>query len=199
MSARPSSPIHGPGPGPGSGPGSSAVRPQGLAERGPRIESESLPMESPPHVPSRRKKKLIEPRIQWRVALVFLTTSALAALVQSLAVTWLMMRAADRLPTDGVVLKQHVFDILAGGLGITLVFLAPLTLAVGILSMHKLVGPLYRFRVYLGDLVRGEQTEPCRIRKDDELQDLCALLNEATAPLRERNALGGHEARREAA
>lgn len=54
----------------------------------------------------------------------------------------------------------------------------------GVASTHKIVGPLYRFRVYLTALARGESPEPCRIRKDDELQDLCELLNRATEPLR---------------
>lgn len=140
---------------------------------------------------NRRRKKLIEPRIQWRFALIFLTTSLLAALVQSLVVSFLTMRAADRLPNDGTLLKMQVFDLLAGGLGVTVLLLVPLTLAVGISSMHKVVGPLYRFRVYLTELARGENPPPCRIRKDDELQDLCELLNRATAPLRE----GTHEGR----
>lgn len=134
---------------------------------------------------NRRRRKLIEPRIQWRFALIFLTTSLLAALVQSLVVSFLTMRAADQLPNDGALLKMQVFDMLAGGLGVTVLLLVPLTLATGISSMHKIVGPLYRFRIYLTELARGEKPPPCRIRKDDELQDLCALLNRATAPLRE--------------
>jgi hypothetical protein len=137
------------------------------------------------HEPNRRSRKLIEPRIQWRFALIFLTTSALAALVQSLVVSFLTMRAADRLPNDGALLKLQLLEILGGGLGITVVLLVPLTLASGIVSTHRIVGPLYRFRVYLTQLAQGERPGPCRIRKDDELQDLCELLNRATAPLRE--------------
>jgi hypothetical protein len=63
--------------------------------------------------------------------------------------------------------------------------LVPLTLLVGITSTHKVVGPLYRFRVYLTQLAAGERPAPCRIRQNDELQDLCELLNRATQPLRE--------------
>jgi len=132
----------------------------------------------------RRRKKQIEPRIQQRFALVFLTTSALAALVQTLVVSLLLLRVAERLPTDGVELREFLPQILGSSLLFTLLLLVPLDLAVGVLSTHKVVGPLYRFRIYLTQLAAGERPEPCRIRKDDELQDLCELLNRATEPQR---------------
>jgi hypothetical protein len=59
-----------------------------------------------------------------------------------------------------------------------------MTLSVGISATHKIVGRSNRFRIYLTELAAGEHPEPCRIRKDDELQDLCELLNRATEPLR---------------
>ena len=132
----------------------------------------------------RRKRKLIEPRIQKRFVLVFLSTTALAALVQALVLSHLLLRVADRLPSDGLVLKSQLLGILSSGLTFTLLLLTPLTLAVGIASTHKVVGPLYRFRLYLTQLADGERPAPCRIRQDDELQDFCALLNRATESLR---------------
>lgn len=134
--------------------------------------------------PERRKKKLIEPRIQKRFVLLFLSTTALAMLVQALVLSHLLLRVADRLPSDGVALKSELLGLLTSGLTFTLLLLTPLTLAVGIASTHKVVGPLYRFRMYLSQLANGERPEPCRIRKSDELQDFCALLNRATEPLR---------------
>jgi signal transduction histidine kinase len=133
---------------------------------------------------NRRKKKLIEPRIQIRFALTHITTSALAALVQAIIVSYLLMRIADGLPNDGMELKSQLPDILAGSLLVTVLLLVPLTLIVGISSSHKIVGPLYRFRQYLTKLRAGEKTEPCKIREDDELQDFCELLNAVTEPLR---------------
>ena len=41
--------------------------------------------------------------------------------------------------------------------------------------------------MFLNQVIRGEKPEPCRIRKRDELQDFCKLLNEVTAPLREQH------------
>jgi hypothetical protein len=132
----------------------------------------------------RRKKKLIEPRLQLRFAAIFITSAALAALVQTIVVTHLLLRVADGLQSDGVELKSRLLDVLGGSLVVTLLLLVPLTLAVGITATHKVVGPLYRFRVYLTELASGANPGPCRIRDDDELQDLCELMNRATEPLR---------------
>ena len=62
----------------------------------------------------------------------------------------------------------------------------PLTFCVGVVVTFRFAGPIYRFEKYLKALARGEQVEECRIRKGDELQEFCKLLNEATAPLRSR-------------
>lgn len=147
----------------------------------------------------KRKRKLIEPRIQLRFALIFLTTSALAVLVQTMVVCYLMLGIADRLTHDGVELKSHLPDVLAGSLLCTSVLLVPLTLAVGIKSSHKVVGPLYRFRLYLSELAAGSKPQPCRIREDDELQDFCELLNRATEPLRRADPAPAAAPTREAA
>lgn len=136
----------------------------------------------------RRKRKLIEPRIQKRFVLLFLSTTALALLVQAMVVSHMLLRMADRLPNDGVALKAQLLGLLASSLTITLLLLTPLTLAVGIASTHKVVGPLYRFRTYLTQLAQGERPAPCKIRQHDELQDFCALLNQATEPLRQGEA-----------
>jgi hypothetical protein len=69
------------------------------------------------------------------------------------------------------------------------VLLAPFLLVVGLVTTFRFFGPLHRFRVYLARLARGDRPDACRIRREDELQDLCELLNRATAPLR-ADALG---------
>ena len=56
----------------------------------------------------RRRKKLIEPRLQLRFSLIFLTSAALAALVQSITFSFLLMKIADRLPNDGLELKSRL-------------------------------------------------------------------------------------------
>jgi nitrogen fixation/metabolism regulation signal transduction histidine kinase len=60
----------------------------------------------------------------------------------------------------------------------------PLTIAVGILVTFRIAGPVYRLKEFLKSIASGATPEDCRLRKGDELQDLCSLANDATAPLR---------------
>jgi nitrogen fixation/metabolism regulation signal transduction histidine kinase len=71
---------------------------------------------------------------------------------------------------------------------LTFLLLTPLMLGVGIVATFKIAGPLHNFEQFLRAVRDGQQVEPCQIRKGDELQTLCTLLNEVTAPLRERAA-----------
>jgi hypothetical protein len=142
---------------------------------------------------NRRRKKLIEPRLQLKFSLAFLATAFLLVMVQAIVLAFLLQRVADRLPNDGLALQAEAPRVLLYSFLATFALLAPLSLAVGVRTTHPVVGPIYRFRVYLGQLARGERPGPCRIREDDELQDLCALLNEATAPLRQTSP-DSHEA-----
>ena len=57
---------------------------------------------------------------------------------------------------------------------------------VGILATHRLVGPIYRFKVFLKQVADGERPADCKLRQGDELQDVCDLINAATAPVRKR-------------
>lgn len=134
---------------------------------------------------NRRRKKLIEPRLQLRFGLAFLSTALVLVMVQAITISFLLQRIADGLPNDGMLLQSKLPGILLASFAVTLLLLAPLSLAIGVRMTFPIVGPLYRFRVFLRQVVNGEKPGPCKIRDGDELQDFCALLNEATAPLRE--------------
>jgi len=130
-----------------------------------------------------RKKKLIEPGIQLRFFALFLATVCVAALVQTIVLGYVLREVAARLPHDGEAVAERIPGALALGMGATLVLLAPVTLALGVRTTFPIVGPLYRIRQHLGLVVAGERPGPCRIRKGDELQELCALLNRALEPV----------------
>lgn len=134
---------------------------------------------------NRRRRNLINPRIQLRFALLFLSASGLSVVLQTLILYWALTRVAEGLPAEGHLLMRQLPAILITNLLIAFAVLTPLTIIAGILSTFRLCGPLHQFRLFLEQVAAGQRTEPCRIRKDDELQDLCALLNRATAPLLE--------------
>ena len=62
-----------------------------------------------------------------------------------------------------------------------------ITFVAGILLTHRIAGPIYRFTSFLKGVNRGQHPDICRIRPNDELHDFCALLNETTAPLRDKH------------
>jgi len=132
-----------------------------------------------------RRIKLIKPRLQLKLVGVFVGLSALGFLLQSLHVGLRLSELAANVPEGGgylmAVLPELPLEILLVSFGMLL----PLTVAVGILVTHRIAGPVYRFEQYLGAVLRGEEAGPCRIRKDDEFQELCELINQVTAQLRE--------------
>jgi len=135
-----------------------------------------------------RKKKLINPRLQLRLVAIFLCAAGLAVQVEAILVALTLSRLAGKLPNDGAELIEQLPEFVRTNLLLTFLLLAPLMIGVGIVATFKIAGPLHRFEQFLRAVRDGHQVQPCQIRKGDELQALCTLLNEVTAPLRERAA-----------
>lgn len=133
----------------------------------------------------KRKKILIRPRLQLLYALVFTSTAALYVFLQTILFHWTLDRIAARVPTGSEAVLSQVMVAMRTNLLITFLILVPLTLWLGVYVTFRVAGPLYRFEQFLKSVNNGERPGPCRIRKTDELHDICALLNEVTAPLRE--------------
>jgi hypothetical protein len=129
----------------------------------------------------RRRIKLIKPALQLKLVGVFAGLSALAFLLQSLHVGLRLSELAATVPEGGTylvaVLPELPLEILLVSFGMLL----PLTIAVGIIVTFRIAGPVYRFEKYLKSVLRGEEFGPCRIRKGDEFQELCELINQVTA------------------
>ena len=134
--------------------------------------------------PYKRRKKLIKPRFQMRVALCGLGISIVAVLMLMIMVNEALMEFASNGWVDASALQAEWLGILVGKLAVTLALLVPFTLAIGVLLTHRVAGPLYRFEQFLNGVMAGEHPEPCRLRQGDELQDFCTLLNQVTEPLR---------------
>lgn len=112
------------------------------------------------------------------------STSVVAGTAHVSLCAWAFSRAAARLePESARVLMEAAPALLGTALAIGIVVMLPL---IGLLTLsvtHPVFGPFVRFRAYLQGLIDGTESEPCRIREKDELQDFCQLLNEATRPL----------------
>jgi len=135
--------------------------------------------------PYRRRTKLIKPRLQLKIALACCGIAVMSSIVLVLLINTVVTDFADGGGGDPAAIQGRWLSVLAGKLGLALAILVPMTLAIGVLLMHRIAGPLYRFEVFLRPVVQGEHPEPCRIRNGDELVDMCRLLNEFTQPLRD--------------
>jgi len=144
-------------------------------------------MNPPPQVHQRRIK-LIKPRLQLKMIGVFVGLSALGFLLQSLHVGLRLSELSASMPEGGSYLMAVMPELPLEILLVSFGMLLPLTIAVGILVTFRIAGPVYRFEKYLKAVIRGEEVGPCRIRKGDEFQELCELINEATAATREQRA-----------
>jgi hypothetical protein len=136
-----------------------------------------------------RKKRLINPSMQLRLVAIFLCTAALAVQAEAILITYTLTRLAERMPTDGSLLLAELPEFVRTNLLLTFAMLAPMALGVGIVATFRIAGPLYRIEKFLRNMKEGKQIEPCTIRKGDELQELCSLLNDVTAPLRAKSGL----------
>ena len=137
---------------------------------------------------ARRRIKLIKPRLQLKLIAVFLGLSSLGFLMQSLHVGLRLSELAASIPEGGsyliAVLPELPLEILAVSFGMLL----PLTVAVGVLATFRIAGPLYHFEKFLREVQDGSEVHPCRLRDGDQLEELCDLINSATAEARMRNA-----------
>ena len=132
----------------------------------------------------KRKRKLIKPALQLKMALVFLSTAGMAAVIQAIALTWSLGRLSERTGGTSSVVLDEIGGIITFNLLVTLAALVPIFLVVGVLVTFRIAGPVYRFETFLGQVARGEISSACRIRKGDEFVELCDRINEATEPLR---------------
>lgn len=132
----------------------------------------------------RRRIKLIKPGLQLRLTGIFLGLSGLGFLLQSLHVGLRLSEVAGNLPHDGTYLVSMLPELPIEILLFSFGMLMPLTMAIGVLVTFRIAGPIYRFEQFLKAVHGGKQVGPCKLRKGDELQDLCDLINQVTEPLR---------------
>lgn len=129
--------------------------------------------------PYERKKKLIDTSLQLRMIGVFLCVSIAASLFQLMLMNQAMLSLSQEFSAEGGKILSRTSDILTRNVLWTAAVLLPMTLLVGLLITHRVAGPAYRLREHCRAIARGERPGPCSLRQLDELQELCAAMNEA--------------------
>ena len=131
----------------------------------------------------RRPVRLLFPELQRNLVLLLLLSSGVSVILHVTVSAWTLTRLIANAPNDAEQLLGSIPGILVSDIAITLLVALPLFSFLGLLASMPLFGALYRFRSFL-EGVRGGKAEPCQLRQGDPLQEMCALLNDVTAPLR---------------
>ena len=131
---------------------------------------------------------------------MFLCVSCVATFFQVTMLNASLASLSGRLPHDGHLLLEATRSILAWNLAATLGLLVPAIVGLGILATFRIAGPIYRMEAHLRSVVEGTARGPCKVRENDELQEFCALLNQALEATAERadSRTGDGEERRAA-
>lgn len=132
-----------------------------------------------------RTRKLIDKSLQFRLVGAFVAVGCVATLFQVVLLNQSMLKLSESMASNGDLLLQETPPVLVRSVLITLCVLVPAMTLVGILVTHRIAGPAYRMRMHLKEIEEsGEVPRPCRIRKHDELQEMCQLLNQAIDAIR---------------
>ena len=136
-----------------------------------------------------RGKKLIRPGLQLRLVGAFVGLAAVAMMLQFLFLGTRLVGALRELEGPGGQLAAQVPGMLLQVFAVSVALLLPIIFVMGITLTFKIAGPVHRFHLFLDSVAEGRQIGPCKIRKTDQLHDLCEAINRATEPLRRRHAL----------
>ena len=137
------------------------------------------------------------PQVQGRVLLFLAMISVVSVMAHVAGLVWTLTSLAGDLPNDGRELQEAIPALLVRNTLLTLVFTLPAVMLMGAAAMMPVVGPFYRFRLFLMAVAKGEQRDDLRLRQGDGFQDVAQLLNDATAPAR-ASSLAEREAMHEA-
>ncbi|MEO0649461.1 MAG: hypothetical protein AAFZ65_02135 [Planctomycetota bacterium] len=143
----------------------------------------------------KRRKTLINPRIQLQLTGTFLGLTLIGLILQSQLFAQQLTVEIANTPA-GAMTTATVMPLIVKTLGLALLWIVPMTLAVGILTTFRLAGPLYRLEQHLAAIERGEDPGECRLRKGDHLKEFCAQMNrslDVARGRREPEARSGRE------
>lgn len=127
----------------------------------------------------KRKKKLIDKPLQLKLIGVFVAIGMTCALFQIVLVNFGLLEVAKAAPTGGEEILARARGMMFNNVLWTIGALVPLMTCVGLILTHRVAGPAYRMTQHCRAIAEGGPVRPCKIRQDDELQELCNAMNAA--------------------
>jgi hypothetical protein len=135
-----------------------------------------------------RTNKLLSLGLHGRFVLLALCAAGLGVALHVALTAWVLSALAAELPHDGGRVFEEMPTVLATTFLLTIVLCVPVLVLVSVTATRRTLAPLKSLRRFMTDVLRGFQVEPLRLRKGDQLQGLCKLLNRVTEPTREANS-----------
>ncbi|QDV09397.1 hypothetical protein Poly30_49550 [Planctomycetes bacterium Poly30] len=127
----------------------------------------------------KRKKKLINKSLQLKMISIFTAIGCTCALFQVILVNNGLLNIARSAPSGGDLILQQARGMMLENVAWTLGAMIPLMTCIGIVLTHRVAGPAYRMTEHCKAIAEGQPATPCKIRKHDELHELCDALNAA--------------------
>ncbi|MFN0059630.1 MAG: hypothetical protein ACKVX7_14330 [Planctomycetota bacterium] len=137
-----------------------------------------------------RRSKMPKLGIQLKLGMIMLMCAVACTTVQFLFFLRSASDVAAAIPAARELLLGQLSALILKQYLTTLLLLVPLMVSVGILISFPIAGPIYRFEKYFREIAQGAEVQACTIRRGDNLQELCELINQAMARIQADNATG---------
>jgi hypothetical protein len=124
----------------------------------------------------RRKRLLIDPRVQSRIIKGIAWPAALCLIATSIVVTTLCYRLVDEALVAQIELPSVTPLLIA--LAVFLVASLGFTIYTALSVSHRIVGPLFRIRVVMDGVRNGQLSARARVRSRDYLPEFATFVNE---------------------
>ena len=123
----------------------------------------------------KRRKILISPKIQLLSGLVFMSTASVYVLFQAILLNRMVAETMQKYPGHDPELLDSLLSGIMGNLAVTFLILVPVSMICATLLTFRFVGPIYRFKRYIMEILDGTDPGPCHVRKQDEFKDVAEL------------------------
>ena len=138
---------------------------------------------SPKFKKSKRRNYYIDKNFQTKFILNFCSLIAFGSVLIVVLIYWL----AQHSTTVGIVhghvavhtTAEYLLPLLIQTVFVELVIVSLAAIVMMLFVSHKIVGPLHRLKVMLGQLGEGDLSSSMKLREDDQLQQVAVAYNEA--------------------
>jgi signal transduction histidine kinase len=114
-------------------------------------------------------------KIQWNILLLMfglVIFTGLFALCANIAAIMQFDTSIEQLVIDAVITRAIIY------ISIVIVIALLISYLLTLMFAHKMAGPLYKLKLYLQGMRDGTIDKPLQFRADDELKDICGMIND---------------------